>query len=328
VTTAVVEGLGTALPARRVTNDDLARVLDTSDEWIRTRTGIVARRMVDEGTVTGDLAVEAGERALKSAGGGGADAVVIATTTPDQLLPNTAAGVADRLGLGHVAALDLNTACAGFPYGLATGAGLLAIGAASRVLVIGAETLTRFLDPADRSTAVLFGDGAGAFVLGRGEADAPGALGPFELGSDGSASEILTLTAGGSRRPPHSTDLTDDEKYLKMDGREVYRHAVRRMAESLTTLAERAGMTVGDFDAVYAHQANSRIIEAVADRLELPRERCPVTIGEHANTSTASIPLALASAPPNPGDRVALVAFGGGLAWGSALVRWPDLEPG
>ncbi len=328
MTAAVVEGLGTALPPRRVTNDDLAQVLDTSDEWIRTRTGIVARRMVDDGVVTGDLAVEAGERALKSAGGQGADAVIVATTTPDQPLPNTAAGVAERLGLAPAAALDLNTACAGFPYALATGAGLLTAGAASRVLVIGAETLTRFLDPGDRSTAVLFGDGAGALVLRLGDADDPGAVGPFDLGSDGSAAEILTLSAGGSRLPPHRDDLADDDKYLKMDGREVYRHAVRRMAESLEALAQRAGLDVADLDGVYAHQANSRIIEAVADRLGLPRERCPVTIAEHANTSAASIPLALAAAPPRPGDRVALVAFGGGLAWGSALVRWPEVTPG
>jgi 3-oxoacyl-[acyl-carrier-protein] synthase III len=202
MTRAVVEGLGTCVPPRVVTNEELAARLDTSDEWVRTRTGIAQRHVADPGTATADLAVEAGARALKSAGGGDVDAVIVATTTPDRVCPSTAPEVAARLGLPQVAAFDVAGACAGFVYGLATGSGLLAVGAASRVLLIGAETMTRMIDPDDRTTAVLFGDGAGAVVLRPASADdEPGSVGPFDLGSDGDLAELLVVPAGGSRRP-------------------------------------------------------------------------------------------------------------------------------
>lgn len=322
---SVLEGLGTALPPRRVTNDEMARGLDTDDEWIRTRTGITARYVADDDVATGDLAVDAGEVALKSAGGGTVDTVVVATTTPDQLIPNTASGVAERLGCTDAAALDLNVACTGFVYGLATAAGLIATGTSERLLLVGAETMVRFMNPHDRTTRVLFGDGAGAVVVRGGRADEAGAVGAFDLGSDGSLGSLLEIRGGGSRRPPSHPDYAYEDSFLTMDGREVYRHAVHRMIASLTAACERSGLAVGDLDRIVAHQANARILEAVAGRLKLPVSRFPMTVAEHGNTSAASIPLALAAEPPAPGERVGLVAFGGGFTWGATTLVWPRL---
>lgn len=322
----VLEGLGGALPPRKVTNEEMARGLDTDDEWIRTRSGIVTRYVADDDISTGDLAVEAGGHALKSAGGGTVDTVIVATFTPDHWCPNTAGTVADRLNCDHAAAFDINVACSGFVYGLANAAGLLAAGVSQRVLLVGAETLVRYMNPADRTTRVLFGDGAGAVVLRAGEPDEPGAVGPFDLGSDGSLGSLLEVPAGGSRRPSSNPDVHPDEFYLKMDGREVYRHAVRRMVASLATACERAGLDVADLDRVVAHQANARILEAVADRLGVPIERFAMTVAEHGNTSAASIPLALMAAPPRAGDRVGLVAFGGGFSWAATTLTWPELS--
>ncbi|PSO48006.1 MAG: 3-oxoacyl-ACP synthase [Actinobacteria bacterium QS_8_72_14] len=296
--TSVLEGLGTALPPRRLTNEEMARGLDTDDEWIRTRTGITARHVAEDDVATGDLAVDAGAAALKSAGGGTVDAVVVATTTPDQLCPNTASGVAERLGFTGAAAIDLNVACTGFVYGLATAAGLLATATSERLLLIGAETMVRFTNPYDRTTRVLFGDGAGA----------------------------VALRAG--RGPPSHSDYTYEDSFLRMEGREVYRHAVHRMIASLTAACERSGLAVTDLDRVVAHQANARILEAVAGRLGMPVSKFPMTVAEHGNTSAASIPLALAAEPPTPGERVGLVAFGGGFAWGAATLVWPQLSQG
>lgn len=325
---SVLEGLGTALPPRRVTNEEMARGLETDDEWIRTRTGITARYVADDDVNTSDLAVEAGERALKSAGGGVADAVLVATTTPDQLCPNTASLVAERLGCTDAAALDLNVACSSFVYGLATGAGFIATGTSDRVLVVGAETLVRFMNPDDRTTRVLFGDGAGAVVLRPGRADEPGAFGAFDLGSDGSLGSLLEIPFGGSRRPPGHPEVAGEEGYMRMEGREVYRHAVRRMISSLTAACERQGLAVTDLDRIVAHQANARILEAVAQRLDLPVSKFTMTVAEHGNTSAASIPLALATEPPEPGERVGLVAFGGGFSWGATTLTWPALAEG
>jgi 3-oxoacyl-[acyl-carrier-protein] synthase-3 len=326
--TSVLEGLGTALPPRRLTNEEMARGLDTDDEWIRTRTGITARHVAEDDVATGDLAVDAGAAALKSAGGGTVDAVVVATTTPDQLCPNTASGVAERLGFTGAAAIDLNVACTGFVYGLATAAGLLATATSERLLLIGAETMVRFTNPYDRTTRVLFGDGAGAVALRAGRADEPGAVGAFDLGSDGSLGSLLEIPGGGSRRPPSHSDYTYEDSFLRMEGREVYRHAVHRMIASLTAACERSGLAVTDLDRVVAHQANARILEAVAGRLGMPVSKFPMTVAEHGNTSAASIPLALAAEPPTPGERVGLVAFGGGFAWGAATLVWPQLSQG
>lgn len=329
MTGAVLAGLGVWAPPRVVSNHELAERLDTSDEWVRTRTGVVTRHVADAGTATADLAVEAGARALKSAGGADVDVVIVATTTPDRVCPSTAPEVAARLGLGNVAAFDVGGACAGFIYGLATGAGLLASMGAERVLVIGAETMTRIVDPDDRTTAVLFGDGAGAAVLRAAEADdEPGTVGPFDLGSDGDLADLLVVPAGGSRRPAGEHTFAGGEHYLQMDGREVYRQAVRRMAQSSLAVLARAGLTVDDVDRFVGHQANVRILDAVADKLGVAPERRVVNVAEYGNTSAASIPLALAGLSLEPGERVLLSAFGAGLLWGSTLISWPELTVG
>ena len=331
-------GLGTAIPGRAVagravTNDDFAARLDTSDEWIRSRTGIASRFFVDEGVDTSDLAVAAGEAALKSAGGSGdVDGVILATSTPDQPMPPTSTEVAARLGLGTAAAYDVNAACAGFVYALATAAGWIALGTCTRVLVIGAEVYSRIVDQEDRSTAVLFGDGAGAVVIEAGDDDGtgsirPGALGPFDLGSDGSKGGFLCIPAGGVRTRIDEAVLARRDQYLKMDGREVYREAVRRMTESSRAVLERAELTVDDIDVFVAHQANIRILQAVADRLGVPTEHRFANVARFGNTSAASIPLALSEANITPGATVLLTAFGAGFSWGSALLRWPDLAP-
>lgn len=323
---AVLSGIGTAVPPRVVTNDELAQTLDTSDEWIRSRTGIAQRHVADPSVSTSDLAVEAGALALKSAGEQSVDAVIVATTTPDRLCPNTAPEVASRLGLPEVAAYDVAAVCSGFVYGLATAKGLIAGEMADRVLLIGSEVMHRFMDPSDRSTAVIFGDGAGAVVLRAGSSDELGAVGAVDLGSDGSNAHLLAVDAGGSRLPASSPDIPEKAYYLRMEGREIYRHAVARMVESSRRVLAKAGWEVSDVDRLVAHQANVRILDAVGDRLGVPPERRHVNIHRYGNTSAASIPLALDEARRSgrirPGDTTLLVAFGAGLTYGSALVRW------
>ncbi len=326
---AVVRGIGAYVPPKVVTNDDLAEYLDTSDEWVRSRTGIVQRHVAAPDVSTADLSTEAAARALKSAGGGDADAVVVATTTPDRLCPATAPEVASRLGLTNVAAFDVGAVCTGFVYALAAGSGLIAAGIAERVVVIGAEAIHRFLNPADRSTSVIFGDGAGALVLGAGEADEPGALGPFDLGSDGENADLIAVNAGGSRLPASWSDIERSLHFLQMDGREVYRHAIPRMVSSCQRVLAAAGWTVADVDRLVGHQANVRILHGVADRLGVPASKSVVNIERYGNTAAASVPLALADPAPVgllPGHRVLLTAFGGGLTWGSTVLTWPTLS--
>ncbi|HWB71295.1 MAG TPA: beta-ketoacyl-ACP synthase III [Egibacteraceae bacterium] len=325
---AVIEGLGTAVPPRVVSNEELCRRLDTTDHWVRTRTGIAQRHIADAGTATADLAVEAGAAALKSAGGGHADVVLLATTTPDHSLPSTAPEVASRLGLPTVGAFDLNGACAGFIYGLAVATGMLTAGIVERALVIGSETMSRVIDPNDRATAVLFGDGAGAVVVRRGEAGEPGEVGPFDLGTDGELAELLVVPAGGSRRPASAVTVAEGGHWLRMEGKEVYRQAVRRMVESSRAVLARAGLTIDDVDRLVGHQANARILDAVADRLGIPPQRRVANVERYGNTSSASIPLALADAGLRSGQRILLTAFGAGLSWGSTLLRWPELASG
>jgi 3-oxoacyl-[acyl-carrier-protein] synthase-3 len=323
--TAVVDGLGVAVPRRVVTNDDFAARLDTSDEWIRSRTGIAERRIAEPNVATSDLAVEAAQAALKSTDGADIGALIVATTTPDHILPGVAPLVAARLGLGTVPAFDIQAACSGFIYGLLSASSLLSEGIAERVMVIGAEVMSRVVDQDDRATAVLFGDGAGAVTLRAGQPDEPGAVGPFDLGSDGEHAHALCITAGGTRQPVHAA-TTPGERFLQMDGRQVYRHAVRRMTESSQRLLQRAGLEVEDVDRFVAHQANLRILMAVADRLGIPQERRVTNVHRYGNTSAASIPLALSDAGLRPGERVLLTAFGSGFTWGSTLITWPDLD--
>lgn len=315
-------GLGSYLPARVVTNDDLAQRLDTSDEWIRTRTGIRERHYAAPEEATSDLALAAARDALTDAGleAADVDVVIVATTTPDHPVPATAPLVAARLGL-HCTAFDVNAACSGFVYGLQVGATLAAGGAT--VLLIGAETLTRYVDHDDRSIAVLFGDGAGAVVL----RSQPGArIGPFDLGSDGSELEILWMRAGAAREPFDPVLHADASSRMAMRGGDVYRHAVARMTASSQAVLAAAGEDIGSVDLVVGHQANRRILEAVGQRLGVPEGRSHLTVDRHGNTSAASIPLALADARDRgllrSDDRVLLTAFGGGLTWGSCLLTW------
>ncbi len=317
-----ITGLGSYLPEQVVTNEDFAQRLDTSDEWIRTRTGIRERHYAAPDEATSDLATAAGRAALHDAGltADDVDVIIVATTTPDHPIPATAPIVAARLGR-TCTAFDLNAACSGFVYGLQVGAGMAAGG--STVLLIGAETLTRYVDPDDRSIAVLFGDGAGAVVLQRDDA---ATIGPFDLGSDGSELEILWMRAGGSREPFDPIAHAEASSRMSMRGGDVYRHAVTRMTSSSQIVLEAAGVTIDDIDLMVGHQANLRILEAVGQRLGVPADRCHVTVDRHGNTSAASIPLALDDARQqgllDPGARLLLTAFGGGLTWGSCVLTW------
>jgi 3-oxoacyl-[acyl-carrier-protein] synthase III len=312
---AVVSGLGGWIPGVVVTNDQLAARLDTSDEWIRQRTGIRERRHAGPGWSTGKLAVEAGKLALKAAGRTEVDAVILATTTPDQPCPATAPWVAANLGLSGIAAFDVAAVCTGFLYGLASASGLIAAGHADSVLLIGAETYSSILDPDDRTTTAIFGDGAGAVVLRAGDADEPGAVRRCLLGSDGEHCDMIQVPARG--------------QYFQMQGRYTYRHAVERMTETSLSALRLAGWSVADVDRFVAHQANARITEAVGERLGLPRERALANIARVGNTAAASIPLLLAESVADgtlrPGHRTVLTAFGGGLTWGATTLVWPDV---
>lgn len=325
---AILSGIGSALPPRVVTNDELAAHLDTTDAWIRSRTGIVTRRLVDPGVATSDLAVEAGSRALRSAGVDAVDVVVLATSTPDHPCPSTAPTVASRLGLGHIAAFDMDAVCSGFVYGLSVAAAMIAAGTVDSVLLIGADTFSTLIDPTDRATAFLFGDGAGAVVLRAGEHTEQGAIGPVELGSDGALADLILVRDGGSRAPAHTGP---DQMHFTMQGQAVYRHAVARMAEATRAVLARVGWAVEDLDLLVGHQANVRILQAVATRLGMPVERALVHVDRVGNTAAASIPLALADGVDRgllrSGHRIALTAFGGGATWGATTLTWPDLPP-
>ncbi|HVW41917.1 MAG TPA: beta-ketoacyl-ACP synthase III [Amycolatopsis sp.] len=324
---AVLAGLGAWLPPRVVDNDELSRRLDTSDEWIRTRTGIRERRIADADVSTVDMAVHAGGNALRSADSDRVDALVLATSTPDQLCPASAPQVASALGMTGIAAFDVGAVCSGFVYALATAAGLIATGTAERVLVIGSDAFSRLCDPADRGTIPIFGDGAGAVVLRAGDDDEPGALGPFDLHSAGEHADLLIVPAGGAKQrfseEPH-------DYYVTMQGTAIFRHACARMAESARTLLDEAGLEVGEVDHFVGHQANIRILKGAAKQLGLPEDRVVANIGAVGNTSAASIPLALADACDDGairmGHLVVMTAFGAGLTWGSTLLTWPDVK--
>jgi 3-oxoacyl-[acyl-carrier-protein] synthase III len=322
---AAITGWGMYVPEHVLTNDDLAKVMDTSDEWIRTRTGIRERRTAAATETTTSMATAAGIAACKCAGIDPAELelVVVATFTPDQYMPSTASSVQHAIGASRAAAFDMNTACSGFVYALATGAQFVQSGTYSKVLVIGADFVSRFLDYTDRGTAILFGDGAGAVVLERSDAD-EGVL-AIELGSNGAAGQHLTLGdpesfvgLNGSR--------SIDRPFMKMNGPEVFRFAVRIMGEAAASAILKAGLTFADIDLLIPHQANLRIIEAAAKRLELPRDRVWVNVDRYANTSCASIPICLVEAEQEgaltDGKHVAVIGFGGGLTWAAAVIRW------
>lgn len=323
-----IAGWGTALPEERLTNADLEARVDTTDAWIVERTGIRERRVAGPGESTADLAVAAGAAALKHASvtPDEVDLLVVATATPEQPLPPTSAFVQDRLGLA-CGAFDLGAACAGFVYSLVTASSLVTAGALRSALVVGAETLTRVVDPGDRETCVLFGDAAAAVVL---VPDARPGLLAWDLGCDGSAASLLEIPAGGSRRPASAATVAAGEHYLRMEGREVFRRAVRAVVGSARTCLGRAQAAPSDVDLFVPHQANARIVAAAGARLGIPPERTVVNLDRYGNTSAASIPLALAEAADAgrmaDGDLVLLSGFGAGMSWASTLLRWRQAQ--
>jgi 3-oxoacyl-[acyl-carrier-protein] synthase-3 len=312
---AVITGIGHALPPTVVTNDDLAARLDTTDEWIRTRSGIRQRFIAPPGMGTGDLAVEAGAQALKSAGVDTVDLVIVATSTPDRPCPATAPAVMTRLGLGRVPAFDMNAVCSGFLYGLAASVGMLSTGQFGSVLLIAADTFSRLIDNDDRATAFLFGDGAGAVVLRRGEPDEHGAVLGVDIASDGAGEDLIIVP--------------DRDSHFTMQGQAVYRQAVAAMSDAALRMTSAVGWSVDDVDWIVGHQANQRILDSVANRVGVAPDRAISNVARVGNTAAASIPLALSEAAAegrlDPGDRVVLTAYGGGATWGAAALTWPSL---
>jgi 3-oxoacyl-[acyl-carrier-protein] synthase III len=315
---SVVLGTGSALPRRRVTNEELAQSVDTSDEWIVSRTGIRSRYVAGEGETTASLAVDAARRALEHAGLKAAeiDLIVLATATPDQTFPSSATKVQASLGIDDCIAFDVHAVCTGFLYALSVADSMLRSGNAQKALVIGAETFSRILDWEDRATCVLFGDGAGALVLSAEESES--GLLATRLHADGRHNDLLFVDGGPS--------TTGTVGKLRMKGREVFRHAVLKLADVLNEVIEDAGLNAADVDWVVPHQANARILDATAKKLGLPAEKIVVTVDQHANTSAASVPLAFDTAIKDGrikrGDVVVLEAMGGGFTWGAAALRY------
>ncbi|MER7698906.1 MULTISPECIES: beta-ketoacyl-ACP synthase 3 [unclassified Streptomyces] len=331
--TAVIAGIGSCLPPRVVDNDAvIARGgLRTDADWIHHRTGILRRRHADPGTSTGDLAAGAGRAALASAGGVRPDLVLLATGTPDHPCPATAPAVAHRLGLGGIAAFDVSAVCSGFLYALAVATGLVRGGVCAMPLVIAADTYTTIVDPLDRTTAPIFGDGAGAVLLRTGAPDEPGAVLATDLGADGSGRGAITVPGGGARHPLRLPPPTPDAHVFHMEGRAVYAHAVRRMTQSADAVLRRARWTPDSVRAFIGHQANQRILDSVGDRLGISREHRYGNIRELGNTAAASIPLVLADPAVHrslaPRGRCLLTAFGGGFTWAAAALSWPSVTP-
>jgi 3-oxoacyl-[acyl-carrier-protein] synthase III len=314
-----ITGLGAQVPERVIKNDELAQMVDTSDEWIVERNGIRERRIAADSEALSDISLPAARQALEQAGvdAKDLDLLIVATVTPDMMFPSTAAILADRLGAADAAAYDLSAGCTGFMYALAQAYGMVAGGLSRRALVVGGDLLSRILDWTDRSTVVLFGDGAGAVVIE--PAQEAGFL-AFELGADGAGGEHLWLPGSGSRR------FEDPEHFVKMNGREVFKFATRVLVQSGEAVLERYGARVEDVDVYVPHQANVRIIDHATKKLGIPSERVVVNVDRYGNTSSGSIPLALADAQEDgrlrPGSLVLMTGMGAGLTWGSALMRW------
>ena len=331
---AVIRSTGTYVPVRRMSNSELPKHLETSDEWIVSHTGIRNRHLASDDQATSDLAVEAARKALHrgQVDPGDISMILVATATPDFVgFPATACIVQDKLGAANAAAMDIAAGCTGFIYGLETARGFVASGFARNVLLIGAEVLTRHIDWQDRNTCVLFGDGAGAVVVSAEEGSAPTGVLATYIRSDGSGARLLERTAGGSRFPFQSGVTAQSDTYLKMEGRQVYNFAARVIVETIQTLLDQAGLGIEQVKYIVPHQANVRIIEAAAKRARIPLEKFYINIQEFANTSAATIPIALAELQGKhmlePGDLLLTVGFGAGLTYGGNLVRWTAPHP-
>ena len=326
---AYIRSLGSYVPARRMSNDELATIVETSDDWIVSHTGIRFRHIAAENEAASDLGLVACERALANAGVAPEelDLILLATSTPDYIgLPSTACVVQDRLGAKNAGAMDVVAACTGFVYALATANAFIVSGSARNVLVVGAEVYSKIMDWTDRNTCVLFGDGAGAALVSAAASDAPSRVIDSTLHSNGHGATSLLRPAGGSRTPNPADGPESREFYLKMDGRRVYVFAVQVLVETITELLERNGVTIDDVAYIVPHQANVRIIDAAAKRLGVPNSKFFTNIAEYANTSAASIPIALeelnASGSLSRGDLVLTVGFGAGLTYGGNLIAW------
>lgn len=323
----VIQGTGSYAPDKVVSNDDMAKIVDTSDEWIRTRTGIGERRFAEHDETTSDMACKAAEQAIQAAGleRSEIDLIVVATMTPDMPFPSTACLVQSKLGLPNITAFDTQAACSGFVYGLNIVSGMLLSGRFKKALLIGAEKMSGILDFNDRGTCVLFGDGAGAALLTVEDSPDVGILGCI-CGADGSNPDLLYQPGGGSAIPPSHESIDTQQHFLKMNGKEIFKLAVRVMGAASTDILEQHGYNSDDIQLVIPHQANMRIIESLKKRLKIPEEKFHNNLERFGNTSAASIPIALDEAYRQgriaSGDLVLLVAFGAGLTWGSTLIKW------
>jgi len=321
-----IAATGRFLPDHRVSNDDLAATLDTSDEWIRTRTGITERRLAPKEMTTAHMGAEAAKRAMAKAGvePGEVDILIVSTATPDRLLPSTACDIQAILGCGNAVAFDISAACTGFLYGVSMAEGYLAAGRGEVALVVSAEKMSAIVDWEDRSTAVLFGDGAGAAVLRR--SDGERGILSSHLRSDGNLAELLYRPGGGAMEPLSAEVLSGRRHLMKMEGREIFKSAVRSMAEGCDLALQKAGLTSSDVSLLVPHQANIRIIQSTAKYADIPMDRVYVNVDRYGNMSSASIPVALDEAQEEgrikPGDHILTVAFGAGLTWGAMVIRW------
>lgn len=323
---ARITGTGSAAPDEVLTNRDLEQMVDTSDEWITARTGIKERRIAPPGKAGSDYALIASEKAMEVAGitAKDIDFIMVGTVTPDAPLPSTACILQDKLGATNAGVVDLVAACSGFIYGLGFARSLILTDQAETILVVGVETLSRIVNWKDRNTCVLFGDGAGAAVVSA--SDKPGGIIGTFLKGDGSLSHLLEVPAGGGRMPISLDNINNGDRYIHMEGPEVFKSAVRAMGDAATNILKRTGVQSKDIKLMIPHQANIRIIEATAKRIKLPMDRVFVNIHKYGNTSAASVPIALDEAVREgrimPGDKIVMVAFGAGFTWGSALVEW------
>lgn len=321
-----ITGIGSYLPEKIVTNADLEKLVDTSDEWIKSRTGISERRIVAEDQATSDISIIAAKRAIEDAGlkPCDIDLIILGTITPDMPWPSTACIVQDKIGAVNAAAFDISAACSGFVYGMSVGMQFIQTGHYKRVLVIGAESMSRATNWQDRKTCVLFGDGAGAVVL----EEVPDGYGikSFELGSEGSGADLLGVYGGGSRTPASLETIENKAHFISMNGSEVYKFAVRVMADSTLRVLDKAGLNTSEVDYFVPHQANVRIVNASVKRLKIPIEKVKINIDRYANTSGATIPIALDEAVKEGkiknGDNIVLVGFGAGLTWAASVIKW------